>query len=41
MADYAEQVPVRDRWAIIGYIRALQYSQSPATRERLTGRDRK
>jgi hypothetical protein len=29
MADYAEQVPVRDRWAIIGYIRALQYSQLP------------
>jgi mono/diheme cytochrome c family protein len=28
MADYAQQVPVRDRWAIIGYIRALQYAQS-------------
>jgi mono/diheme cytochrome c family protein len=28
MADYAEQVSVRDRWAIIGYIRTLQYAQS-------------
>ena len=34
MPDYAEQVPVRDRWAIIGYIRALQYSQSPEGRAR-------
>jgi len=32
MSDYAAQVPVRDRWAIIAYIRALQLSQraSPA-----------
>ena len=28
MADYSAQVPVRDRWAIAAYIRALQYSQS-------------
>jgi hypothetical protein len=35
MADYAEQVPVRDRWAIAGYIRALQYSQSPEARAAL------
>ena len=28
MPDYAAQVPVRDRWAITAYIRALQLSQS-------------
>ena len=27
MFDYADRVPVRDRWAIIAYIRALQLSQ--------------
>ncbi|HMF16827.1 MAG TPA: cytochrome c [Gemmataceae bacterium] len=27
MPDYASQVPPRDRWAIIAYIRALQLSQ--------------
>jgi hypothetical protein len=27
MASYAARVPVADRWAIIAYIRALQYSQ--------------
>ncbi len=27
MPDYAEQVPVADRWAIAAYIRALQLSQ--------------
>jgi mono/diheme cytochrome c family protein len=27
MPSYAAQVPPRDRWAIIAYIRALQYSQ--------------
>ena len=27
MADYSAQVPVRDRWAIAAYIRALQLSQ--------------
>jgi mono/diheme cytochrome c family protein len=27
MPSYAEQVPPRDRWAIAGYIRALQLSQ--------------
>jgi hypothetical protein len=27
MQDYAVQVPVRDRWAIAAYIRALQLSQ--------------
>jgi hypothetical protein len=28
MASYANQIPVRDRWAITAYIRALQLSQS-------------
>jgi hypothetical protein len=27
MPDYAAQVPPRDRWAIVAYIRALQLSQ--------------
>jgi hypothetical protein len=27
MSSYAEQIPVRDRWAITAYIRALQLSQ--------------
>ena len=28
MADYAAQINVRDRWAIVAYIRALQLSQN-------------
>jgi hypothetical protein len=28
MPDHAEQIPVDDRWAIVAYIRALQYSQN-------------
>jgi mono/diheme cytochrome c family protein len=27
MASYASRVPVEDRWAIVAYIRALQYSR--------------
>lgn len=27
MQDYSAQIPVKDRWAIVSYIRALQYSQ--------------
>lgn len=27
MPDYASQIPVSDRWAIVAYIRALQLSQ--------------
>jgi mono/diheme cytochrome c family protein len=27
MPDYAEQISVRDRWAIVAYVRALQLSQ--------------
>lgn len=28
MPSYADQIPARDRWAIVAYIRALQYSQA-------------
>jgi hypothetical protein len=28
MQDYSAQIPVRDRWAIVAYIRALQLSQN-------------
>jgi len=28
MPSYKEQIPVADRWAIIGYVRALQLSQN-------------
>ena len=27
MPDYAAQIPVDDRWAIVAYVRALQLSQ--------------
>ena len=27
MPAYAAQIPVDDRWAIVGYVRALQRSQ--------------
>lgn len=30
MPGYAQQVPVQDRWAIVAYIRALQFSQNAA-----------
>ncbi len=33
MPSYAGQVPARDRWAIVAYIRALQLSQSAALAE--------
>lgn len=33
MPDYATQVPVADRWAIVTYIRALQLSQSASTNQ--------
>jgi cbb3-type cytochrome c oxidase subunit III len=43
MPSYAAQVPVRDRWAIVAYLRALQLSQHatlddvpPAERQALT-----
>jgi hypothetical protein len=28
MLNYSQQIQVRDRWAIVAYIRALQYSQN-------------
>jgi len=40
MPDYAAQIPPRDRWAIVAYLRALQRSQyaplSDVPRERLS-----
>ena len=27
MSNYASQIPVEDRWAIVAYVRALQLSQ--------------
>jgi hypothetical protein len=30
MQDYSAQIPVRDRWAIVAYVRALQLSQNAA-----------
>jgi len=33
MPDYASQIPVRDRWAIVAYGRALQLSQSATLAE--------
>ncbi|MDA0577376.1 MAG: cytochrome c [Verrucomicrobia bacterium] len=39
MSDYAAQVPIADRWAIVAYIRALQVSQH-ATADLLQDEDR-
>ena len=46
MPDYAAQIPVKDRWAIVAYIRTLQLSQNasvtdvlPSDRETLGGRN--
>ena len=33
MPAYGPQVPVRDRWAIVSYVRALQISQAPLAAE--------
>jgi mono/diheme cytochrome c family protein len=41
MPDYATQVPVKDRWAIAGYVRTLQYSQSPQLREKMDAAGKK
>jgi hypothetical protein len=30
MPEYASQIPARDRWSIVAYIRALQLSQGAA-----------
>ena len=32
MPDYAAQIPPRDRWAIVAYVRALQLSQRSGRR---------
>ena len=39
MPDYAAQIPVRDRWAIVAYVRALQLSQHASVKD-LTAEDR-
>jgi len=39
MPDYAQQIPARDRWLIVAYIRALQLSQN-ATVDDLPARER-
>jgi hypothetical protein len=28
MGDYGDQIPVNDRWAIVAYLRALQFSRN-------------
>jgi mono/diheme cytochrome c family protein len=33
MPDYSQEIPPRDRWAIIAYIRALQLSQNTPAAE--------
>ena len=33
MQGYAEQVPVRDRWLIVAYVRALQFSQNASVND--------
>ena len=33
MPSYASNIPVDDRWAIVGYVRALQLSQLPEKSE--------
>jgi len=37
MPDYASQIPPRDRWAIVAYIRALQLSQDASQTDVPTG----
>jgi cytochrome c5 len=39
MPNYAAQIPAHDRWAIVGYIRALQLSQAASVAD-LTALDR-
>ncbi len=33
MPDYATQIPARDRWAIVAYVRALQLSQNASVND--------
>jgi mono/diheme cytochrome c family protein len=37
MPDYAEQIPARDRWTIVAYIRALQLSQAATSADAPAG----
>src|SRR5579859_3165812 len=37
MPDYASQIPVRDRWSIVAYVRALQLSQNATMADALAG----
>lgn len=37
MPEYASQIPPRDRWAIVSYIRALQLSQNATTADVAAG----
>jgi hypothetical protein len=41
MPDYAAQIPVRDRWCIAAYIRALQLSQNAGSADVPAGQDMK
>jgi mono/diheme cytochrome c family protein len=41
MPDYAQQIPPRDRWAIIAYIRALQESQNSRLQDIPEGEQRR
>jgi mono/diheme cytochrome c family protein len=38
MPSLADEIPVRDRWAIVGYVRALQYAQSADFRKAFDAR---
>jgi len=33
MQDYAAQIPPRDRWAIVAYVRALELSQNASIKD--------
>ncbi len=41
MPDHASQISINDRWAVTGYVRALQYSQSPELRKKMNARSEK
>ena len=38
MPDYAAQIEPRDRWAIVAYMRALQFSQNASVNDVPAGR---
>lgn len=40
MPAYARQIPVRDRWAIVAYVRALQFAHHAKLDEELTAKHR-